>query len=136
MGDSLKEFHRRRQEILDVIKQEQPEEIKEENSAKHKPDEFQHVDGENADFHTQALGAADKDQVQSIDEDKAIDDEEENANHQEDIEIKEEDEIKMKMKMKMKKIWNRVKLKMKILMVILKVKPRVHLWEKEKSSII
>lgn len=95
LGDSLKEFHRRRQEIMDVIKQEQPEEIKEENSAKNtKPDEFQHVDGENADFDTQALGAADKDQVQSIDEDKAIDDEEENANHQEDIEIKEEDEIK------------------------------------------
>ncbi|KAF6070010.1 hypothetical protein FOB64_002707 [Candida albicans] len=95
LGDSLKEFHRRRQEIMDVIKQEQPEEKEEENSAKNtKPDEFQHVDGENADFDTQALGAADKDQVQSIDEDKAIDDEEENANHQEDIEIKEEDEIK------------------------------------------
>ena len=110
---------------------------KEEKFSKNtKPDEFQHVDGENADFDTQALGAADKDQVQSIDEDKAIDDEEENANHQEDIEIKKKMKLRMKMKMKMKKIWNRVKLKMKILMVILKVKPRVHLWEKEKSSII
>lgn len=91
LGDSLKEFHRRRQEILDVIKQEQQEkDNEEENSANIKPDEFQHVDGENADFDTQALGAADKEQVQSIDEDKAIDDEEEENEGQEDIEIKEE----------------------------------------------
>ncbi|CAI5759429.1 unnamed protein product [Candida verbasci] len=92
LGDSLKEFHRRKQEIVEAKKEEKEE--KTEESANQKPEEFQHVDGENADYDTQALGAADnKDQVRSIDEDKAIDDEDQSN----DIEIKEEptkDEVK------------------------------------------
>lgn len=89
LGDSLKEFHRRRQEIKESSIEEKLEDV--EKSANERPDEFQHVDGENADFDTQALGAADKDQTQAIDEDKAIDDEEEAAN-EEKQEIKEETE--------------------------------------------
>jgi len=77
LGDSLKEFHRRRQEIKEAAVEEKEETV--DQTANERPDEFQHVDGENADFDTQALGAADKDQVQSIDEDKAIDDDMEEA---------------------------------------------------------
>lgn len=94
LGDSLKEFHRRRNEIKeasdDTDKQE-PEE-----SAKVKPDEFQHVDGENSKHDTQALAAADnKDQVQSIDEDLAIDEDEnqEQSAEQEDPIKTEEDDM-------------------------------------------
>ncbi|KAL6452017.1 MDN1 Midasin [Candida maltosa Xu316] len=89
LGDSLKEFHRRRQEILESNQAEKEE--KTDNSANEKPDEFQHIDGENADFDTQALGAADKDQVQSIDEDKAIDDDDDQDNS-EQHDIKQEDQ--------------------------------------------
>ncbi|KAK6456713.1 uncharacterized protein RJT20DRAFT_126757 [Scheffersomyces xylosifermentans] len=71
LGDTLKEFHRRRQEIQESVKEEKEQT---EEKAKERPDEFQHVDGENANFDTQALGAADKDQVQSLDDDMAIDD--------------------------------------------------------------
>lgn len=96
LGDSLKEFHRRRQEI----KESSIEEKQDTNqSANERPDEFQHVDGDNADFDTQALGAADKDQTQAIDEENAIDDDEEVAN-EEKQEVKEEaEEIKEEDKM-------------------------------------
>lgn len=73
LGDSLKEFHRRRNEIKEAsdVKQE------EQQLANTKPDEFQHVEGENSKHDTQALSAADsKDQVQSIDEELAINEEE------------------------------------------------------------
>ncbi|ODV78832.1 midasin [Suhomyces tanzawaensis NRRL Y-17324] len=87
LGDSLKEFHRRRQEIQQAS---QEKEEKVDQSANERPDEFEHVEGENAEFDTQALGAADKDQIQSIDEDMAIDDDENDETH----EIKEEPETK------------------------------------------
>ena len=75
LGDSLKEFHRRRNEIKETSSKS--EQQKQEEQVNVKPDEFQHVDGESAKHDTQALGAADnKDQVQSIDEDLAIDDDE------------------------------------------------------------
>lgn len=100
LGDSLKEFHRRRQEIQEASTRD--EDVKEENnSANERPDEFEHLEGENADFDTQALGAAEKDQVQSIDEDKAIDDDLDNQDiKQEDAEeenddMNKEDEDKM-----------------------------------------
>lgn len=85
LGDSLKEFHRRRQEIKETSSEDKQEDTNQ--SANERPDEFQHVDGENADFDTQALGAADKDQIQSIDEEKAIDDDQ-------DKEIEDREEIK------------------------------------------
>ncbi|KAJ8143020.1 hypothetical protein OY671_003839 [Metschnikowia pulcherrima] len=95
LGDSLKEFHRRRQEIQEASIDEKEQEEK----ADVKPDEFQHVDGENTEHDTQALGAADsKDQVQSIDEEMAIDDEEEsNVQDEPDMEepapVKAEDDM-------------------------------------------
>lgn len=82
LGDSLKEFHRRRQEIKEAS--ERDEQLKE--TANENPDDFEHVDGDNADTDTQAMGSADKDQVQKIDEDKAMDQEDEN----EEVEVKEE----------------------------------------------
>lgn len=81
LGDSLKEFHRRRQEIKEAVEEKEEET---EDKADVRPDEFQHVDGDNSNQETQAMGAADnKDQIQSIDEDMAIDDDEE--------EVKKED---------------------------------------------
>lgn len=82
LGDSLKEFHRRRQEIKEASQQEQEEP---EAKADVRPDEFQHVEGENTEQDTQALGSADnQDQIQRIDEDKAIDDDEEQLPKQEE----------------------------------------------------
>ena len=93
LGDSLKEFHRRRQEIKEASNEMEEET---ENKADVRPDEFQHVDGDNSKHDTQALGAADqKDQVQSIDEDMAIDDEEEEEPKQEEENVKIEEEDNM-----------------------------------------
>lgn len=72
LGDSLKEFHRRREEIKEARTEENSEYNEGVNE---RPDEFEHVDGANAETDTQALGSANKDQVTSIDEEKAIDDE-------------------------------------------------------------
>lgn len=87
LGDSLKEFHRRHQEIQQASN-ETEEEV--DQKANERPDEFEHVDGANTNSETQALGSADKEQMQSIDEDKAIDDDMEDTKEKEDPEIKEE----------------------------------------------
>lgn len=77
LGDSLKEFHRRREEIKDASQHDEQEQ---ESKADVMPDEFEHVEGENTERDTQALGAADnQDQIQKIDEENAIDDEEDTA---------------------------------------------------------
>ncbi|KAI5957391.1 MDN1 [Candida margitis] len=72
IGDSLKEFHRRRQEILEA---EEDNDESNEQSANQNLNEFQHNPDANIDD-LQALGAANKDQIQSINEDMAIDEEE------------------------------------------------------------
>lgn len=72
LGDSLKEFHRRRQEI----KESTDDDLVDQKSGE-RPDEFQHLEGDNAENETQALGAAKKEQALSLDDDLAIDDEEE-----------------------------------------------------------
>lgn len=81
LGDSLKEFHRRRKEI-----QEASERAEEENdandNANERPDDFEHVDGANTETDTQALGSANQDEIQTIDEDKAIDDDIEEGNEE------------------------------------------------------
>lgn len=89
LGDSLKEFHRRRQEIKEASQRDQEEQ---EAKADVRPDEFEHVEGENTEQDTQALGAADnQDQIQRIDEDKAIDDDEEVPDREEVDEKKDPD---------------------------------------------
>lgn len=85
LGDSLKEFHRRRQEIKEAT----DEDMVDQKSGE-RPDEFQHLEGENADNETQALGAANKDQIQSINDDMAIDDEDD-AENQDDNDEKSDD---------------------------------------------
>lgn len=69
LGDMLKEFYYRRQEI----KQASQRDDDAEESAKEQMDEFEHVEGENSNFDTQALGNAD--QTQNIDDSMAIDEE-------------------------------------------------------------
>ncbi|GMF05942.1 unnamed protein product [[Candida] boidinii] len=85
LGDSLKEFHRRHQEIRETT----DEDVVDQKSGE-RPDEFQHLEGDNTDQDTQALGAANKDQIQSINDDMAIDDEEEQNIKEESEEQKEE----------------------------------------------
>lgn len=72
LGDSLKEYHKRRQEINEASQVENEDQVNE--AANQRPDEFEHLDGTNTESDTQALGHANQDQVQSIDEDKAIED--------------------------------------------------------------
>lgn len=72
LGDSLKEFHRRHQEIKEASTNSEDQQ---EDSANQVPDEFEHVDGANTETDTQALGTAEKDQLTGFDEDLAIDDE-------------------------------------------------------------
>ncbi|KAH3662481.1 hypothetical protein OGAPHI_005733 [Ogataea philodendri] len=83
MGDALKEFYKRHQDILetDVEAAEQ----KGEN-----PDEFQHLDGDNADTDTQAVGAASEDQAMKLDDDMEIDEAEIPQEHNQDESVKQE----------------------------------------------
>ncbi|KAG0659837.1 hypothetical protein C6P45_001730 [Maudiozyma exigua] len=73
LGDALKEFHRRRQDINEISEKDE-EESKDNAKANERPDEFEHVEGANTETDTQALGSATQDQLQKIDEDMAIDD--------------------------------------------------------------
>ncbi|QID86702.1 AAA ATPase midasin [Saccharomyces pastorianus] len=80
LGDSLKEYHKRRQDIKEATSNgEEDESVEKKNE---RPDEFEHVDGANTETDTQALGSATQDQLETIDEDMAIDDdnEEEESN--------------------------------------------------------
>ena len=74
LGDALKEFHQRRQEIQQssVDKEESSE-----DKANTRLDEFEHVEGEDSSYDTQALGSASHDQIQNMNDDMMIDDEEE-----------------------------------------------------------
>ncbi|EJS42740.1 mdn1p [Saccharomyces arboricola H-6] len=75
LGDSLKEYHRRRQDIKEAqTNGEEDESVEKKNE---RPDEFEHVEGANTETDTQALGSATQDQLQTIDEDMAIDDDNE-----------------------------------------------------------
>lgn len=87
LGDSLKEFHRRHQEIKESSEKDETAE----QAANERPDEFEHVDGENTETETQALGAANKDQISSIHEDKAIDDDEDD----EDVKKEQDEDVNM-----------------------------------------
>lgn len=86
LGDSLKEFHRRRREIKEATERSKEEQDEPDRKVNERPDDFEHVDGANTETDTQALGSANQDEVQTIDEDKAIDDdfEEEEENKGED----------------------------------------------------
>ncbi|SCV00168.1 LAME_0G07998g1_1 [Lachancea meyersii CBS 8951] len=86
LGDSLKEFHRRHQDIKEASNTDDA--MDEGPSANQRPDEFEHTDGANTDHDTQALGSANKDQTTAINEEMAIDDEAEDVN--DDIQNPEE----------------------------------------------
>ncbi|QHS74848.1 AAA family ATPase midasin [Saccharomyces paradoxus] len=75
LGDSLKEYHRRRQDIKEAqTNDEENDNLEKRNE---RPDEFEHVEGANTETDTQALGSATQDQLQTIDENMAIDDDRE-----------------------------------------------------------
>lgn len=88
LGDSLKEFHRRHQEIKESSNPEKESETEE--VANQRPDEFEHVDGANTNTDTQALGSANQDQITSIDEEKAIDDDMEDNENSEENNVSEQ----------------------------------------------
>ncbi|CCF56589.1 hypothetical protein KAFR_0B02920 [Kazachstania africana CBS 2517] len=96
LGDSLKEYHRRRQEIKEATNNE--DEKTQEPLASQRPDEFEHAEGANTENDTQALGAASKEQLQTVDEDMAIDDDEDrmndkDLNEKEDYEMVDEESV-------------------------------------------
>lgn len=91
LGDALKEFHRRKQDINDKSERDE-EEDSNKPSANERPDEFEHVDGANTENDTQALGSATQEQLQSIDEDMAIDDDMSDNNSSDNDEQLGEDE--------------------------------------------
>ncbi|AET39337.1 AAA family ATPase midasin Ecym_4273 [Eremothecium cymbalariae DBVPG len=72
LGDSLKEFHRRHQEIQKASSNDESQQSEENSNTK--PDEFEHISGAQTNLETQALDTANKDEVTTFDEDKAIDD--------------------------------------------------------------
>lgn len=71
LGDSLKEYHNRRQEINNPSNDENKEN---ENKANQRPDEFEHLDGANTETDTQALGGANQEEANKIEDDLAIND--------------------------------------------------------------
>lgn len=76
LGDALKEFYRRRQEI------QQSSEASEDQSGEN-PEAFEHTD--QAETTTQAMGSASMDQVQSLNDDNAIDEVEEESERAEEV---------------------------------------------------
>ncbi|CCE86035.1 Piso0_005679 [Millerozyma farinosa CBS 7064] len=72
LGDSLKEYHNRKQDINEASNETEEPEKSGENA-----EEFQHLEGEETNNDTQALGSANQDQVQKINEDNMIEDQEE-----------------------------------------------------------
>lgn len=88
LGDALKEFHKRKQEIKEASEKDESAD----QGANERPDEFEHMDNANSSTQdTQALGAASQDQVQKIDDSKAIEDEQEQQQFDEP-EVKEVEE--------------------------------------------
>ncbi|AMD18950.1 HBR049Cp [Eremothecium sinecaudum] len=69
LGDALKEYHRRHQEIKEASEND---EVSQEDHANINPEEFEHINGATTDTDTQALDTAENNQKTSIDEDKAI----------------------------------------------------------------
>lgn len=85
LGDSMKEYHKRRKEIQEASQRENQEETM--DNANERPDEFEHVDGANTETDTQALGMANQEQIFPIDQDKAIDDDEEPQAEDQDVDM-------------------------------------------------
>lgn len=77
LGDSLKEFHRRHQDILEAQLEDQ-EDVDE--KAGEDMNELQHDPVSSNDKDLQALGSANQDQAQKVDDNMAIDDEDEDDN--------------------------------------------------------
>ncbi|AGO13937.1 AaceriAGR074Cp [[Ashbya] aceris (nom. inval.)] len=71
LGDSLKEFHRRHQQIKEASNNEEEANA---DTANTRPDEFEHINGAATDADTQALDTATKDQLDTVDKDQAIED--------------------------------------------------------------
>ncbi|CCE62256.1 hypothetical protein TPHA_0C01000 [Tetrapisispora phaffii CBS 4417] len=90
LGDSLKEFHRRRQEIKENTNN--GEDINDNNSKNENINELEHVDGANTNDDTQAMGAANQEDVQPFNDDLAIDQGDED-NVKEDVDMKQEEEL-------------------------------------------
>lgn len=95
LGDALKEFHKRRREI----QERSLENNESEQSSNRNPEEFEHVEGEQSSYDTQALGAANQEQIQPIDDRMAIEEDETNdlkeestAHEQHDVK-KEDDSV-------------------------------------------
>ncbi|CCH60894.1 hypothetical protein TBLA_0D03970 [Henningerozyma blattae CBS 6284] len=90
LGDAMKEFHKRKQEIKEASQNEKDEESN--DSANQRPDEFEHVDGTNTEHETQAMGAANQEEIQSINENLAVEDDNNTNEDPNTDDIKQEEE--------------------------------------------
>ena len=95
LGDSMKEYHKRRKEINEASEQHEQEQEPVVN-ANERPDEFEHVNGANTETDTQALGMANQEQSHSVDLDKAIEDDFEQYDQDEDGKTFDENEDQVK----------------------------------------
>lgn len=88
LGDALKEFHKKKEEIKNSNNDSAQDDV---DSANVDPQEFEHVDGPDSKHDTQAMGAADRDVKQDIDDDMAMEDEQEEVKPERRNEVKQEE---------------------------------------------
>ncbi|KAK9450165.1 uncharacterized protein V1518DRAFT_426070 [Limtongia smithiae] len=74
LGDTSEEYHRMNEAIEDAENADEMEDIVKHDASEPTSNAYRHLDESQASFDTQALGAATKDQQQTIDDDMAIDD--------------------------------------------------------------
>ncbi|KAK5990072.1 Midasin [Cladobotryum mycophilum] len=77
LGDALERWHRQQQDIKDANQDDENQPQGEEPDADQGRKEFQHLQDDNAAEDTQALGTADNEEAQPLDESMAIDEEKE-----------------------------------------------------------
>ncbi|KAF7549141.1 hypothetical protein G7046_g8442 [Stylonectria norvegica] len=81
LGDALERWHRQQEDIKSAEQsEEKPQDAQQDPEADQSRQEFQHLQDDDAAADAQAMGTADDDQVQPIDDAMAIDEEKQDAN--------------------------------------------------------
>lgn len=80
LGDALENWHRQQEDIKQANPEDQEAETKQQDGADQSRREFQHLQNDDAAADDQAMGTADDDQVQPIDDAMAIDEEKQDPN--------------------------------------------------------
>lgn len=91
LGDALEKWHRQQEDIKEANPEDQEAETKQKDGADQSRHEFQHLQNDDTATDDQAMGTADDDQVQPIDDSMAIDEEKQDPNSRLMEEDKDED---------------------------------------------